>query len=90
LSGVEVASTIRSIDCASIPALAIAARAAWIALGGDMALPDTGALHDPLVRGIYPRRQFGIGQNPLRQVGAATEHDRAYRSHETASCAVCA
>jgi len=59
LSGVEVASTMRSIDCASTPALASAARAALtgqmrgeLALGGDVALPDAGALHDPLVRGV--------------------------------------
>ena len=58
------------------------------ALRGDMALPDAGALHDPLVGGVYSRRQFGIGQDPLRQIGAAAEHDRTYCSHETASCAV--
>jgi len=28
-------------------------------------LPDTRALHDPVVGRINPRRQFGIGQNPL-------------------------
>ena len=59
-----------------------------LALGGDMALPDAGALHDPLVGGVDPRRQFGIGQDLLRQIGAAAEHDRTYCSHETASCAV--
>jgi len=37
-----------------------------LALGGNVALPDAGALHNPLVRGVYPRRKFGIGQNPLR------------------------
>ena len=61
-----------------------------LALGGDVALPDAGALHDPLVGGVDPRRQFGIGQDLLRQIGAAAEHDRTYCSHETASCAVCA
>ena len=61
-----------------------------LALGGDVALADASALHDPLVRGVDPGRQFGIGQDVPRQVGAAAEHDRTYRSHETASCAVCA
>ena len=59
-----------------------------LAFGGDVALPDAGALHDPLVGGIHPRRQFGIGQDLPRQIGAAAEHDRTYCSHETASCAV--
>ena len=61
-----------------------------LALCGDVALPDAGALHDPLVRGIDPGSQFGIGQDLPRQIGAAAEHDRTFRSHETASCAVCA
>ena len=61
-----------------------------LALGGDVALPDAGALDDPFVRGVDPRRQFGIGQDLLRQIGAAAEHDRTYCSHETASCEVCA
>ena len=61
-----------------------------LAVGGDMALPDAGALHDPLVGSIQPARQFGIGQDLPRQIGAAAEHDRTFRSHETASCAVCA
>ena len=59
LSGVEVPSTIRSIDCASIPASANAARAALMAemrgeltVGGDVALPDAGALHDPFVGSV--------------------------------------
>ena len=97
LSGVEVASTIRSIDCGIDPGIG-KRRARRIdrqmrgelALGGDVALPDAGALHDPLVGGVDPRRQFGIGQDLLRQIGAAAEHDRTYCSHETASCAVCA
>ena len=47
-----------------------------LAVGGDMALLDAGALHDPLVGGVDPRRQFGIGQDLLRQIGAAAEHNR--------------
>ena len=60
------------------------------AFGGDVALPDAGAFHDPFVRGVDPGRQFGIGQDPLRQIGAAADHDRTYCSHEKASCEVCA
>jgi hypothetical protein len=41
-----------------------------------MALPDSGPLHDPLVGRIDLPRQFGIGQNPPRQVGTAAEHHR--------------
>ena len=58
-----------------------------LAVGRDMALPDPGTLYDPLVGGIYPRRQFGVGQNLLRQIRAAAEHHGTYCSHETASCA---
>ena len=61
-----------------------------LAFGGDMALPDAGALHDPLVRSIDTGRQFRIGQHLLRQIGAAAQHDRTFRSHETTSCAICA
>src|SRR6266851_10172906 len=59
-----------------------------LALGGNVALPDTGALHDPLVGSVYPRRQFGIGQNLLWQIGTAAEYNRTYCGHETASGAV--
>ncbi len=58
------------------------------ALGGDVALPDAGALNDPLIGGVDPRCQFGIGQYLPRQIAAAAEHHRTYRSHETASGAV--
>jgi len=40
-----------------------------------MAPANAGALHDPLVGSVNPLRQFGIGQDPLRQVSAAAEHD---------------
>ena len=96
LSGVEVASTIRSIDCASMPALASAAlrrldrqMRGELALGGDVALPDAGALHDPLVRRVDLRAaSSALVRTRSRQIGAAAEHDRTYCSHETASCAV--
>ena len=61
-----------------------------LALCGNMALADAGPLYDPFVRRIDLGRQFGVGQHPLRQIRAAAEHDRTYRSHETASCEVCA
>ena len=70
LSGVEVASTIRSIDCAST--CGIGERGARgmqreiggeLAGGGDMALADAGALHDPFVGGVDRLCQFGIGEN---------------------------
>ena len=61
-----------------------------LAIGGDVTLPDAGALNDPLVRRIETGGQFRIGQHLLRQIGAAAQHDRTFRSHETTSCAVCA
>ena len=61
-----------------------------LAFGRDMALPDAGALNDPLVRRIDTGRQFRIGQHLLRQIGAAAQHDRTFRRHETTSCATCA
>ena len=56
------------------------------ALGGDMALVNSGSLNDPFVGRVDPRRQFSVGQYLLRQVGTAAEHDRTGYSHETASC----
>ena len=59
LSGVEVASTIRSIDCGVD--VGIGERRArrldrqvgrQLALRGDVALADAGALHDPFVGGV--------------------------------------
>ena len=95
LSGVEVASTIRSIDCASIPALASAARAAWIArseVNSPSAamwrcrMPVRCTIHSSEVS-IRAASSALVRISP-RQIGAAAEHDRTYRSHETASCAV--
>ncbi|MEY9148221.1 hypothetical protein ABIF00_006205 [Bradyrhizobium elkanii] len=37
-------------------------------VGRDVALADAGALHDPVIRRVDPAGQFGIGQNPLRQI----------------------
>ena len=96
LSGVEVASTIRSIDCASTPAAASAARAACerqvgggLALGRDVALADAGALHDPFVGGVDHPRQLGIGEDAARQIAAAAEHDRTQHGHEAAPPTAC-
>ena len=91
LSGVEVASTIRSIDCASTWACASAARAACgrqlrgdFAGRGDVAFVDAGALHDPLVGGVDLAREIGVGQDSARQITAAAENDRAANRHEAA------
>ena len=85
-------TTIRSIACASTPACASAARAAAIAevgghlaVGRDVALADAGALHDPLVGGVDHPRQFGVGEDALRQIAAAAEDDGTCDSHEAAS-----
>ena len=97
LSGVEVASTIRSIawriDTGMFQRRARSVdrqMRSVLAFGSDMALPDAGALHDPLVGSIDTGGEFRIGQYLLRQIGAAAQHDRTFRSHETTSCAICA
>ena len=59
------------------------------ALGRDVPLANTGALHDPLVGGVDPRRQLRVGHHLLRQIRATAEHDRTNFRHETASCAAC-
>ncbi len=50
-----------------------------------VALADAGALHDPLVGSIDHARQLVIGEDPLRQVAAATHDDRSHRAHEATS-----
>ena len=61
-----------------------------LALGGDVALPDPGALDDPFVRGVDPGRQFGIGQDLLRQVGGDDRDLVLLLLDDTTSCAICA
>src|SRR5262249_36931442 len=40
---------------------------------GDAPLADPGALADPGIRGVEPFRQLVIGDDPLGQIGAATD-----------------
>ena len=72
LSGVEVASTIRSMSAARSPALVqrLARRrrrevGGDLALRRDVALADAGALDDPLVGGVDHRGEVGVGQDLL-------------------------
>ena len=44
-----------------------------------IALTDAGALHDPFVRRVDPRRQFGVRDDALRQRSADTAHAGADR-----------
>ena len=82
LSGVEVASTIRSMSSGVRPALASAARAARLAqrrrrlvVGRDVALADAGALDDPLVGGLDHAFEIGILHDAARQRRANAAHD---------------
>ena len=45
-----------------------------LAVAGDVALADAGALHDPLVGGVDDLRHFGVGDHPRRQAGADATH----------------
>ena len=47
--------------------------------GGDPAFADPGALADPFVRGVEAGGQFVIGDDSLRQVGAASGNLRSQR-----------
>ena len=49
-----------------------------LALCRDVPFAYAGALHDPVVGRIDPRRQIGIGQDGFRQVGTAAHDARAY------------
>ena len=55
-----------------------------LAVGGDPALADAGALADPLVGGIEPGGQLVIGDDPLGQIGAAAGDLGAQRRHRRA------
>src|SRR3546814_7085023 len=48
-----------------------------LAVAGDMARLDAGALDDPLVGGIDPLGELGIGDAARRQRGAGADDDRA-------------
>ena len=51
---------------------------------GDVALPDAGALHDPFVGGVDGGGEFLVGEDPLRQIAAASQNDRTKHGHEAA------
>ena len=92
LSGVEVPTTIRSIDCAStLRVLERGARRLHAEVGGelaggrDVALADAGALHDPLVRRVDRPGEVGVGDGALGQIAAAAEDDGTRDGHEAAS-----
>src|SRR5262245_41084485 len=57
-------------------------RGGGLAVGGDAALVDAGALDDPLVGGVDGLRELLIGEHAAGQVAAAAEHDRAQHGHE--------
>ena len=48
--------------------VALGDRAYDIVIGRDVPLADAGALHDPVIGRVDSLSQFGIGQNPLRQI----------------------
>jgi len=52
-------------------------------LGGDAALADPGALPDPRIRRVEPRRQLVIGDDALGEIAAAPGHSGA-QSHARA------
>ena len=77
MSGVMVATMIRSIWSAVTPAFSMARRAALAARsevnssgGGDAALLDAGAGGDPLVGGVDHFLQVGVGQDRVGHIGA--------------------
>ena len=82
LSGVEVATMMRSMSPASSPASSSAARAAGCARS-EVVSPSAAMWRsrmpvrcdDPLVGGVDHLGEFGVGEHALRQVGAAAEDD---------------
>ena len=53
-----------------------------LAVGGDVALAHAGALRDPFVGCIDDSLEIPVGENPLRQVGAAAD-DRGAQDHQS-------
>ena len=88
LSGVDVASTMRSMLVGSMSPEASAARAAAtarsevsLARRGDPALADAGALGDPVIGGVDLPGEIGVGEDVARQVAPTAEHDRTRDRH---------
>ena len=91
-SGVEVPTTIRSIDCASTLALSSAARAAFrprsevnspSAAMWRSRMPVRCTIHSSDVSTVL--REVGVGDGALGQIAAAAEDDRTRDGHEAAS-----
>ena len=57
-----------------------------LVVGGDVALRDAGALLDPLVGRIDFLGELVVGDDPFRQVGAATLNDGPYHSPPPLAC----
>ena len=92
-SGVAVASTIRSRSPAFSAGMVERALRGLgrevrgeLAVGCDVALADAGALLDPLVGGIHLLGQIGVGDDPLRQIGAASLNDRTDHAVPPLAC----
>ena len=80
-SGVAVARTIASRSCGGEPGPVQRLHAGLAAQHGDrlirpgdVALPDAGALDDPLVRGIERAGQIGVGEHAGRNRDADAGH----------------
>src|SRR6202035_1887265 len=58
-----------------------------LALGGDPSLADPGALPDPGIGRIEPRRQLVVSDDPLREIAAAPGNLRA-QDHNAADCSI--
>ena len=56
---------------------AAASAAAWVAIGGKVALFDAGTFDDPVIVGLDDFFQIGVGDDALRQIGAGTQYDGA-------------
>lgn len=56
-----------------------------LVIGRDMALADAGALHDPLIGRVDALCQLGVGDDALRQIGAAAAQNGAQNGQESCS-----
>ncbi len=54
-------------------------------VGGDVSLADAGARDDPLIRGLDPLRELGVGDDPFRKIRTAPENLRSRFVHYPAA-----